>query len=99
MESWVIALLAGVGSGLVSAAGFGYWYGRNTIPVADFKELEKTVQNDRHTARSNLDARAMIFQEKVEGIRDRYDAAIERIHGAENRLTRIEAKQNGAVHK
>lgn len=62
---------------------------------AGLKELEVTVKEDRHSARSNMDQRTVVYMEKVEEMRSRYDTAIERLHTAEMRLTRLEAQRVG----
>lgn len=121
MEPWAIALISGAGSGIVAAVGFGYWFARNTPTTADIKAifveiradikaLDAKMDDDRHTARSNMEQRTAIFiekvesirdkfDEKVEGLRSKFDTAIERTHSNENRLTRLEAKVNGGPHK
>lgn len=92
MESWLVTIIIAVASALVTALVTSFWAGRNVVTREDFNGLELIVDRDRHTARSNMDQRAMIFQEKVEEVKDKS-------HEIELRLTRIEARQNGGPHK
>lgn len=62
---------------------------------ADVKEIEGVVKDDRHSARSNMDQRSEILLEKIDLMRTRNEASMEKIHALELRLTRVEAKQNG----
>jgi hypothetical protein len=92
MESWIVTVGIAAASAVITALATSFWAGRNVITKEDFDKLRQAMQDDRHTARSNMDQRSMIFQEKVEELKDK-------VHGAELRLTRIEAKQNGGPHK
>jgi len=108
--SWLIPIFSAVASLIVTGGILLFRSGRNVILMDDFKELEKQVNADRHTARSNMEQRTTImlekiddarvnFDGKVDAVRDKFDKAIERIHATENRLTRVEARVNGVPHK
>lgn len=65
----------------------------------ELKAIELTTKDDRHSARTNMDQRTEQFQEKIDGMRDRYELMIGEVHKVAVTVARIEASINGTSNK
>lgn len=56
IEPWLYGLLSGVVSGLIGAAGFGWWSGRNVVTKTDLESSVKAIYEQISAIRNDLSA-------------------------------------------
>lgn len=71
MESWAIALVSSVASGSITIIGAVYWFGRNTVTLADLHELRDLAIKHRDEIKDEMATERRIVGEGMLGLRQK----------------------------
>lgn len=71
MEPWVVALISAIASGSVTIIGAVYWFGRNSVTVADLHELRDLAIKHRDELKVEIAAERREVGEGLHALRER----------------------------